>query len=51
LRGNSGVLLQGRYEIQILDSYQNPTYADGSSGALYGQSAVVRKYSIRAPKY
>jgi len=39
LRGNSGVLLQGRYEVQILDSYQNPTYADGSSGALYGQSA------------
>jgi hypothetical protein len=39
LRGNSGVMLQGRYEVQILDSYQNPTYADGSSGALYGQSA------------
>jgi hypothetical protein len=38
-RGNSGVILQGRYEIQILDSYQNPTYADGSCGALYGQSA------------
>jgi len=36
-RGNSGVYLQGRYEIQVLDSYQNPTYADGSCGALYGQ--------------
>jgi hypothetical protein len=36
-RGNSGVYLQGRYEIQVLDSYQNPTYADGSAGALYGQ--------------
>jgi Domain of Unknown Function (DUF1080) len=36
-RGNSGVYLQSRYEIQVLDSYQNPTYADGSAGALYGQ--------------
>jgi hypothetical protein len=36
-RGNSGVYLQGRYEIQVLDSYQNPTYADGSAAALYGQ--------------
>jgi hypothetical protein len=40
-RGNSGVYLQGRYEIQILDSYQNPTYANGSCGALYGQSAPL----------
>ena len=36
-RGNSGVLLQGRYEIQVLDSYQSPTYADGQAGAIYGQ--------------
>lgn len=36
-RGNSGVFLMGRYEIQILDSYENPTYADGSAAALYGQ--------------
>jgi Domain of Unknown Function (DUF1080) len=36
-RGNSGVFLQGRYEIQVLDSYQNPTYADGQAGAIYGQ--------------
>ena len=38
-RANSGILLQNRYEIQILDSYQNETYANGSCGALYGQSA------------
>ncbi|MGE5644844.1 MAG: DUF1080 domain-containing protein [Acidobacteriota bacterium] len=37
-RGNSGVYLQGRYEIQVLDSYQNPTYPDGACGALYGQA-------------
>lgn len=36
-RGNSGVYLMGRYEVQILDSYQNPTYADGMAGAIYGQ--------------
>jgi hypothetical protein len=37
-RGNSGVFLQGRYEIQVLDSYHNRTYANGQAGALYGQS-------------
>ncbi len=36
-RGNSGVFLFGRYEVQVLDSYQNPTYADGGAAALYGQ--------------
>jgi hypothetical protein len=36
-RGNSGVILQARYEVQVLDSYNNPTYADGQAGALYGQ--------------
>ena len=36
-RGNSGVFLMGRYEIQVLDSYENPTYADGSCGGIYGQ--------------
>jgi hypothetical protein len=36
-RGNSGVFLMGRYEVQILDSYRNDTYADGQAAALYGQ--------------
>ena len=38
LRGNSGVFLQGCFEMQILDSWENPTYPDGSCGALYGFS-------------
>lgn len=37
-RGNSGVFLQGIYEVQVLDCYNNPTYPDGQCGALYGQS-------------
>jgi hypothetical protein len=36
-RGNSGILLMGRYEVQVLDSYDNLTYADGQAAALYGQ--------------
>ena len=48
-RGNSGVYLQGRYEIQILDSFNNPTYSNGSAGALYGQSAPLVNVS-RPPK-
>lgn len=35
-RGNSGVFLQGKAEVQVLDNYDNPTYADGTAGALYG---------------
>lgn len=34
-RGNSGVWFMQRYEVQILDNYRNPTYADGTVGALY----------------
>ncbi|MBF8285916.1 MAG: hypothetical protein HW378_4831, partial [Anaerolineales bacterium] len=40
-RGNSGVYLQGRYEIQVLDSYDNKTYPDGQAGAFYGFSAPL----------
>jgi hypothetical protein len=35
--GNSGVFVMGRYEIQVLNSHENATYADGSAGAIYGQ--------------
>ena len=37
-RGNNGINIFGRYEVQVLDSYNNPTYPDGQAGALYGQT-------------
>lgn len=37
-RGNSGVFLMGKYEIQVLDSYGNQTYHDGQAGAVYKQT-------------
>ena len=36
-RSNSGVFLQNRYEIQILDSYKSPTYVNGQAGSVYKQ--------------
>ena len=36
-RGNSGVFLMDKYEIQVLDCYNNKTYADGMTAAVYGQ--------------
>jgi hypothetical protein len=36
-RGNSGVMFFARYEIQVLDSFENVTYADGQAAAIYGQ--------------
>jgi len=47
-RGNSGVFLQGQYEVQVLDSYDNFTYPDGQCGALYGR-AVPLVNACRAP--
>ncbi|KQN40252.1 hypothetical protein ASG37_00025 [Sphingomonas sp. Leaf407] len=35
-RGNSGIWFMDRYEVQILDGWRNPTYADGTIGAVYG---------------
>ena len=40
-RGNSGVIFQQRYELQILDSYQNKTYFNGQAGAVYSQYAPL----------
>src|SRR5258708_10618591 len=47
-RGNSGVFLMGLYEIQVLDSYQSKTYADGQASAVYGQYPPLVNAS-RAP--
>jgi len=47
-RGNSGVYLQGRYEVQVLDSYENETYPDGQCGAVYGQAPPLVN-ACRAP--
>ena len=40
-RGNSGVFLQGLYEVQILDSYNNKTYRNGQAGSVYKQYAPL----------
>jgi hypothetical protein len=40
-RGNSGVYLMGRYEIQVLDCYHNKTYPNGQCGAFYGHNAPL----------
>jgi hypothetical protein len=40
-RGNSGVFLMERYELQVLDSYQNKTYFHGQAGSIYKQSAPL----------
>jgi hypothetical protein len=37
LFGNSGIFLMSGYEMQVVNSYQNPTFADGMCGAIYGQ--------------
>ncbi|MEO1059751.1 MAG: DUF1080 domain-containing protein, partial [Actinomycetota bacterium] len=37
-RGNSGVFLMGKYEVQVLDSYDNKTYPEGQAAAVYKQS-------------
>ncbi len=37
-RGNSGIFLQGRYELQVLDNYNNATYVDGMVGSIYKQA-------------
>lgn len=50
-RNNSGVFLQSRYEIQILDSYQNPTYSNGQAASLYKQRAPLVNASLPAGQW
>lgn len=46
-RGNSGIFLQGMYEVQVLDCYENETYSNGQTGSIYKQTRplanVMRK--------
>lgn len=44
--GNSGVFLMDQYEVQILNSFQSATYADGQAGALYGQFPPLANASL-----
>jgi len=47
-RGNSGVFFHNQFEVQVLDSYKNQTYADGQAGGLYGQWPPLVN-AIRSP--
>jgi hypothetical protein len=47
-RGNSGIFLMGRVEIQVLDCYNNPTYADGGAGSVYGVNPPMAN-ALRPP--
>lgn len=47
-RGNSGVYLQGLYEVQVLDNYNNKTYVNGQAGSIYKQSAPLAN-AMRKP--
>ncbi len=40
-RGNSGIFLQERYELQVLDSYESPTYSNGGAGSIYKQAVPL----------
>ncbi|MEO2017508.1 MAG: DUF1080 domain-containing protein [Fuerstiella sp.] len=47
-RGNSGVYLMGKYEVQVLDSYENETYFDGQAGSIYKQTPPMAN-AMRKP--
>jgi len=47
-RGNSGVFLMGQTEVQVLDNYNNPTYADGFAGSVYGVNPPLAN-ALRPP--
>jgi len=45
-RGNSGVFLMGKYEVQVLDSYENETYYNGQAGSIYKQHIPLVNASL-----
>lgn len=50
-RGNSGVFLQGLYEIQVLDNNDNPTYVNGQAGSIYKQRPPLAEVRAKADKW
>ena len=46
-RGNSGIFLMGRYELQVLDSYNNTTYSNGQAGSIYKQHIPLVNASLK----
>lgn len=50
-RGNSGVYLQGRYEVQVLDSHNNPTYSNGQAASIYKQHIPLVNASRKPGKW
>lgn len=47
-RGNSGVFMQGMYEVQVLDNYNNETYVNGQAGSIYKQTPPLAN-AMRKP--
>jgi hypothetical protein len=50
-RGNSGVFLMSKYELQVLDSYENETYNNGQAGSIYKQHIPLVNASLGPGKW
>jgi len=50
-RANSGVFLQNRYEVQVLDNNDNPTYVNGQVGSIYKQSIPLAMASVASGEW
>jgi hypothetical protein len=50
-RGNSGIFLQERYELQVLDSYESQTYSNGQAGSIYKQSMPMANANRKAGEW
>lgn len=49
--GNSGIYVMGKYEVQVLNSYENETYPDGQAGAVYEQYPPLVNASLQTEKW
>lgn len=49
--GNSGIYIMGKYEVQVLNSYENETYTDGQAGAVYKQHPPMVNASVKPGKW